>query len=496
MDRVPVAPVERYRTQRFERRRPGASWRDALDLELLVESRSRTAVRQRERVFRRALVAADVLAALLAVGLVTRVFGSEGPGLTGLVLLPLMVTINAASGLYKRDELLLRKTTLDEGPALFQAATVTTVVAFLLESAVLNTPIGARPFALTWLGLSVIVISCRVIARAVARGVTAPERCLVVGDAEVADRLESKIASMATVKAMFVGRIPLDAEPEYGAERELVTLDDLPGVVLEQRVHRVIVAGDVGTHERVLEAIQSAKALGVRVSVLPRVFEVVGSSAAFDYLDGLTILGVQRFGLSRASRRVKRAFDIVGSLVGLILLAPFMSAIALAIKLDSPGPVLFRQTRVGRNGLTFQMLKYRSMYDGADARKAELRSRNEAQGLFKIADDPRITRVGRSLRSTALDELPQLFNVLAGQMSLVGPRPLVVDEDQHVHGWYRRRLSLTPGMTGDWQVFGAARIPLHEMVTIDYLYVSNWSLWADIKIMLRTVPFIVHRRGQ
>jgi exopolysaccharide biosynthesis polyprenyl glycosylphosphotransferase len=496
MDRVPVAPVERYRTHRPERRRAGASWRDALDLELLVESRSRAAVRQRERLFRRALVAADLLAALLVVGLVTRVFGSEGPRLTGLVLLPLIVMINSASGLYKRDELLLRKITLDEAPALFQAATVTTVVAFLLESAALHTPIGARPFALTWLGLSVIVISCRVIARAIARGMTAPERCLLVGDAEVAERLESKIASMANVKATFVGRIPLDAEPESGAERGLVTLDDLPGVVLEQRVHRVIVAGDAGTHERVLDAIQSAKALGVRVSVLPRVFEVVGSSAAFDYLDGLTILGVQRFGLSPASRRVKRAFDVGGSLVCLILLAPFMAAIALAIKLDSPGPVLFRQTRVGRNGQTFQMLKYRSMYDGADARKAGLRSRNEAQGLFKIADDPRITRVGRSLRSTALDELPQLFNVVAGQMSLVGPRPLVVDEDQHVRGWYRRRLSLTPGMTGDWQVFGAARIPLHEMVTIDYLYVSNWSLWADIRIMLRTIPFIVHRRGQ
>jgi exopolysaccharide biosynthesis polyprenyl glycosylphosphotransferase len=496
MDRVPVAPVERYRTHRPERRRAEASWRDALDLELLVESRSRAAVRQRERVFRRALVAADLVAALLVVGLVTRVFGSEGPRLTGLVLLPLIVMINSASGLYKRDELLLRKITLDEAPALFQAATVTTVVAFLLESAALHTPIGARPFALTWLGLSVIVISCRVVARAIARGVTAPERCLLVGDAEVADRLESKIASMANVKATFVGRIPLDAEAESGPERELVTLDDLPGVVLEQRVHRVIVAGDAGTHERVLDAIQSAKALGVRVSVLPRVFEVVGSSAAFDYLDGLTILGVQRFGLSPAARRVKRAFDIAGSLVCLVLLAPFMAAIALAIKLDSPGPALFRQTRVGRNGQTFQMLKYRSMYDGADARKAGLRSRNEARGLFKIADDPRITRVGRPLRSTALDELPQLFNVLAGQMSLVGPRPLVVDEDQHVRGWYRRRLSLTPGMTGDWQVFGAARIPLHEMITIDYLYVSNWSLWADIRIMLRTIHFIVHRRGQ
>jgi lipopolysaccharide/colanic/teichoic acid biosynthesis glycosyltransferase len=158
--------------------------------------------------------------------------------------------------------------------------------------------------------------------------------------------------------------------------------------------------------------------------------------------------------------------------------------------------VLFRQTRVGRDGQTFEMLKYRSMHDGADARKAELLERNESDGLFKIADDPRITRVGRFLRKTSLDELPQLVNVLRGQMSLVGPRPLVVEDDRRVEGWYRRRLHLTPGITGEWQVFGAARIPLREMVTIDYLYVSNWSLWADVKILLRTIPCVVGRRGQ
>jgi exopolysaccharide biosynthesis polyprenyl glycosylphosphotransferase len=290
-----------------------------------------------------------------------------------------------------------------------------------------------------------------------------------------------------TVHASLVGRIDLDpaAAPET-----------LRTAVAERDVHRVVVAGEGAPPEHVHGVIQAAKALGVKVSVLPRMFEVVGSSVAFDYLGGLTMLGVRRFGLTRRQRVMKRGFDLAGSLVLLVFLGPLMALLALLVRAGSPGPVFFRQTRVGRDGEHFRVYKFRSMVADAEARKAGLRDRNEADGLFKIEDDPRITRVGGFLRRTSLDELPQLFNVLRGEMSIVGPRPLVVDEDRRIEGYYRRRLHLTPGMTGHWQVLGSARIPLSEMVSIDYLYVANWSLWNDVKILLRTIPVVVGRRGQ
>jgi lipopolysaccharide/colanic/teichoic acid biosynthesis glycosyltransferase len=158
--------------------------------------------------------------------------------------------------------------------------------------------------------------------------------------------------------------------------------------------------------------------------------------------------------------------------------------------------VLFRQRRVGRGGQEFEVLKFRSMYDGSDGLREELRDLNECEGLFKIEHDPRVTRVGNFLRRTALDELPQLFNVLRGEMSLVGPRPLVPDEDSQIEGMYRRRLDLAPGMTGYWQALGASRIPMFEMVRLDYLYVATWSPWNDVRILLRTIPQVVGRRGR
>ena len=234
----------------------------------------------------------------------------------------------------------------------------------------------------------------------------------------------------------------------------------------------------------------------MRVSVLPRLLEVVGSSVEFDDLHGVTVMGVRRFELTRSSAAVKRTFDLLGASLGLLAVSPLLAVIAVAIKLDSRGPVFFRQLRVGQHGERFHMLKFRTMVPDAEALKDSLRDRNEAQdGMFKIADDPRVTRLGGLLRKSALDELPQLINVLRGEMSLVGPRPLVIEEDQRVEGWHRRRLELMPGMTGHWQILGPVRVPLSEMVAIDYLYVANWSLWKDVKILLRTVPHVLGRRG-
>jgi lipopolysaccharide/colanic/teichoic acid biosynthesis glycosyltransferase len=178
-----------------------------------------------------------------------------------------------------------------------------------------------------------------------------------------------------------------------------------------------------------------------------------------------------------------------------VLLLPLLLVIAIAIKLDSRGPVFFRQNRVGKGGARFDVLKFRTMYRDAEERRAELLADSMDPNWLHIENDPRITRVGQRLRHLSLDEIPQLWNVLRGEMSLVGPRPLIESEDKMIGGWGRSRLDLTPGMTGVWQVLGRTNIPFEEMVKLDYLYVTSWSLWTDIRLLLRTLPAVITRRG-
>jgi lipopolysaccharide/colanic/teichoic acid biosynthesis glycosyltransferase len=198
---------------------------------------------------------------------------------------------------------------------------------------------------------------------------------------------------------------------------------------------------------------------------------------------------------------LKRGLDLVVSSAALLVLSPVLLGIALAIKLDSRGPVMFRQTRRGKAEGVFRIYKFRTMTVDAEERKYELAHLNMHLSpggdprMFKIPDDPRVTRVGNFLRRTRLDELPQLLNVVKGEMSLVGPRPIILDEDQHVAGWARRRLDLRPGMTGLWQVLGASDIPFDEMTKLDYRYVTNWSLAEDLRLIMLTIPSILRRRA-
>lgn len=227
--------------------------------------------------------------------------------------------------------------------------------------------------------------------------------------------------------------------------------------------------------------------------------------ARYSHLGRATLIHRLRFHLKRAgwagvvqgSYLVKRLFDILASFILLLLLLPMFGVIALAIRLESPGPILFKQMRVGRWGQLFTMWKFRSMYVDAEARKAELLQQNEMAGgvIFKMKQDPRVTRVGRLIRKTSIDELPQLWNVLKGEMSLVGPRPPVISEVNQYSLADRRRLEVIPGITCIWQVSGRSEIPFEQQVELDVQYIESQSFWTDIKILLKTIPALLLGKG-
>jgi exopolysaccharide biosynthesis polyprenyl glycosylphosphotransferase len=453
----------------------------------------------RESLFRRALLTADVVA-IVGAFVVLAGISSKSLQLTWVSVCGLLALLLSAKvlGLYDRDDVLLHKTTLDEAPKLFQVATLGALAAWLAGGFVIHGALLSRREAmLLWVVLMFLLVLARSSARALALRAVPAERCLFIGDQASARTIRSKLAGHGGVKAELVGHLDLDdvgtwSMNAFSAQR----LSEIRNLARMLNVHRAIVAPTSADGGEMLDLVRTLKAVGVRVSVLPRLLEVVGSSVEFDDLHGVTLMGVRRFEMTRSSAVVKRAFDLLGASLGLLAVAPLFAVVAVAIKLDSRGPVFFRQLRVGRHGKSFELLKFRTMIPDADSLKDSLRDLNEAQeGLFKIADDPRVTRVGKLLRRSALDELPQLLNIIRGEMSLVGPRPLVVDEDRCVEGWYRRRLELMPGMTGPWQILGPARVPLNEMGAMDYLYVANWSLWGDLKILLRTVPHVLGRRG-
>jgi exopolysaccharide biosynthesis polyprenyl glycosylphosphotransferase len=496
-----------------KRTEAGLAWGTPLGLRSArgdaARRRSATAARgpavclRRDALFRRALLVADVLAILGALVLTVALSSRRVPlQLTweSLVGVPLLLIGAKLLGLYDRDETLLRRTTLDEAPKLFQLATLCTLVALLAGRLVVAGTLDRKEALFLWVLLAGLLLLARASARGAALWVGPIERCLFIGDERSAEVVGAKLNGHGGVKAKIVAHLDMDQVAPWSTDAfSAPRLQEIRDLAQTLDVHRAIIAPGWGAGadaSETLNLVRTLKAVDVRVSVLPRMLEVVGSAVEFDDLHGVTLLGVRRFDLTRSSAALKRAFDVLGASLGLLAIAPLLIAAAILIKLYTPGPVFFRQLRVGRHGRRFQMIKFRTMVPDADALKEALRHRNEAQeGLFKIARDPRVTRMGRFLRITALDELPQLFNIVKGEMSLVGPRPLIVEEDERIEGWHRRRLELMPGMTGPWQILGPARVPLKEMVALDYLYVANWSLWTDVKILLRTVPHVFGRRG-
>jgi exopolysaccharide biosynthesis polyprenyl glycosylphosphotransferase len=448
----------------------------------------------RERRLRRALALTDATALCIALLVSVPLASTDLLNPLALLLIPAIVAVAKIIGLYESDDQRIRKTTAEELPRLAQLGAILVLGVWLGDDLFIGGPAGKDQTLFIGASFVVAAVLGRRATRHLANRHLPRERCLFVGDERSYVRLRS-IFDRHELPADLVDRIPIK-------EAMIDGTDDVPGepqallkIIANAGAHRLIIGPHAFTNAMTFELLEAARGAGTRVSLLPDMLEVVGSSVDFDDLYGVTLLGVRHTQLSRSSRRLKRAFDFLGAVAVLIPSAPVMAIIALAIRGDSPGPVLFRQLRIGRGGEPFTIFKFRTMVDRAEDLKDGLRALNEAEGLFKITDDPRITRVGGWLRRSSLDELPQIFNVLLGQMSLVGPRPLIADEDLRILGVRRGRLRLTPGMTGQWQISGSSRVPLEDMVKLDHLYVSNWTLWGDIKILLRTVPYMLSRRG-
>jgi exopolysaccharide biosynthesis polyprenyl glycosylphosphotransferase len=332
---------------------------------------------------------------------------------------------------------------------------------------------------------------------------TARERVAVVGSGRVLDRLVDLVRRHPERRFEVLGHFDDDQPAVPGAVQWLGTLGALPSALASGGIDRVIVAFSRRTDEQTLEVLRLCDRHGVTVDVVPRLYELMGWEPRVHHLGGLTLLNVSASAPAKRHHLAKRAFDCAGALLILALLSPLVALVSAVVLVTSGAPVLYRQERVGLRGRRFQMFKFRSMSSAADPADAA-RIREHANGdlaigdavaLIKAANATRVTRVGRVLRETSLDELPQLFNVLLGQMSLVGPRPLRPFEADVLDGWRRMRLEVRPGITGLWQVTGRSDVLWEERMELDYTYARHWSMGRDLNILLRTVAAILTRRG-
>jgi exopolysaccharide biosynthesis polyprenyl glycosylphosphotransferase len=400
-------------------------------------------------------------------------------------------------GLYDGDRKRLGHSTADDVPGLFHAALLATLGLWAWLKLV---PAERLVFVQASLFL-LLTFAAVLLARAGARRLlarhVAPARALLIGGGPSAQLLVRKMGAHERLGLHAVGYLR-DGLPDAATDGEVPCLGDLAeftGVCRSHDIDRVLVAAPMIDANVLTDLIREANHAGVGISLLPSVVDVLGPSTEVDDVGGVTMLSVNPPHLSRSSRLLKRALDVSLSALALVALLPLLPLVAAAIKFDSRGPVFFVQERLGRGGRRFRLIKLRTMVPDAESRVAELQAQSAHPAWLQLDRDPRVTKLGQFLRRSSIDEVPQLWNVLRGEMSLVGPRPMPPATDQHIQGWGRRRLDLTPGITGMWQVLGRSSLPFDEMLKLDYLYVTNWSVWGDVRLLLRTVSVVVSRQG-
>ena len=335
---------------------------------------------------------------------------------------------------------------------------------------------------------------------------------VIVGTGALARKMAGA-ASEIDLEPALVGFVDDIEDPAHRAEvRETLPapflggLDSVRELAMEGRISHVLVAREDLSRGRLVDLAHSWMAENLQVSLVSSVFEVMVARASASMLGGVPLANLQTSPQRGWRLRGKRMLDLGVSILGGIFLLPLLSLIALTIKLTSKGPIFFKQPRVGRNGKEFTFYKFRSMHSDSDddthRRYVEALMRGEPAGVnihgenvYKLVDDPRVTRVGHFLRATSLDEFPQLWNVIKGDMSLVGPRPCLPYEWELYEDWQRPRLAVLPGITGLWQVSGRSQVPFEEMVLLDLHYNSNWSLGLDLSLLLKTVPVVLNGSG-
>jgi exopolysaccharide biosynthesis polyprenyl glycosylphosphotransferase len=460
---------------------------------------------RRDYWLRRMLATVDTLAIAAAVGLSFGVSAQHELRdlLSLLPVLPLWVALFGLYGLYGRDLKRIGQGPLDDLPPVFHAVLIGSLGLWAYFRFLTPQKLVFKEVVVFGAAGIALVLAFRWLARRLANSVFGPERTLLVGNSSVTPALVRKIRMHPEYALKPVGMVCSDGTQSSGAP---VLAEPLPVIgelaetsILEliqlYDVERLIVSQEEVDDELTLDLFRRCGRLHVKVSVLPRGVDAMGPSMEIDDIEGVTVLGLNPLVLSRSSRILKRSLDVAGASIGLLVLSPLMALAALAVKLTSRGPVFFRQTRIGRHGEAFTMYKFRTMLRDAELRFGDLMKESKDPHWLHLDHDPRITRIGRFLRLMSLDELPQLWSVLTGRMSLVGPRPLTLADHEQIEGWERIRLDLAPGITGLWQVLGRTSIPFAEMIKLDYVYVTNWSLWLDIKLLVKTIPAVLLRRG-